>query len=193
MAAGSVVSVTGPSGSGKTTLIHRIMEMYPDQFGEAISHTTRPPRAGEVHGKDYVFIDEDEFDRMVENSEFLETVEFADRRYGSSYAEAKLKTADGKHALVVVEPHGKEQWMRNWDGPLIAVFLDVDEETCRDRMAVSGRMADDIEKRLEHDVPIFNVDTSEYHLCLANTDLEQSCSIIVDFLEQRASSASPSA
>ncbi len=190
MAAGFVVTITGPSGSGKTTLIHRIMEMHPDQFGEAISHTTRRPRTGEVHGKDYFFINDEEFDRMAENGEFLETVEFADRRYGSAIVEAEAKTADGKHALVIVEPHGKEQWMRNWDGPLIAVFLDVGEETCRDRMAMSGRMADDIDKRLEHDVPIFNVDTSEYHLCLANTDLEQSCSIILDFLEHRSASAS---
>ena len=181
---GVVITVTGPSGSGKSTLIHRIMEKYPDVYGEAISHTTRKPRPGEVHGKDYIFVNEEEFDQMVENEEFLETVTFAGRRYGSAFSEARLKTEKG-HALVVVEPHGKEQWQENWGGTVLSVFLDVNEETCCERMAMAGRDAADIQKRIMHDRPIFNVDRSEYDLCLANRNLEAACESLVQFVEHK--------
>jgi len=60
-----VLVVVGPSGVGKGTLIGKIREEYPDKFSFKISHTTRNPRDGEVHGKNYYFISREEFEKVI--------------------------------------------------------------------------------------------------------------------------------
>ena len=59
-----VLIIVGPSGVGKGTLIGKIREEYPEKFAFKISHTTRNPREGEVHGKNYYFIQREEFEKV---------------------------------------------------------------------------------------------------------------------------------
>jgi guanylate kinase len=77
-----VLVVTGPSGVGKGTLIHRLLERVPG-LELAVSATTRPPRPGEEHGRDYWFLDPDEFERRAEAGEFVEHAVYAGNRYGT--------------------------------------------------------------------------------------------------------------
>jgi guanylate kinase len=91
MTAGStprVLVITGPSGVGKGTLIRELCRQFPD-LRLSVSATTRPPRSGERDGRDYHFLDAEEFERRVEAGEFLEHAEYAGNRYGTLRSEVE--------------------------------------------------------------------------------------------------------
>src|SRR4051812_48036717 len=80
---GRLIIISGPSGSGKTTLVRRLLRHPELNARLSISTTTRAPRPGESEGVNYNFTDEQSFDAMVENREFLEHVFFAGHKYGT--------------------------------------------------------------------------------------------------------------
>ncbi len=80
--------VTGPSGAGKSTLIHQLLRNHP-QMQFSVSHTTRPPRPGEIEGKDYYFVSEAAFSRLLKRGAFVEWAVVHGYRYGTSKAEFK--------------------------------------------------------------------------------------------------------
>ncbi len=74
----------GPSGVGKSTLIKSLTDKYPDKFGFSVSYTTRAPREGEVHGKNYFFISKEEFENMIRNDDFIEWCQVHQNMYGTA-------------------------------------------------------------------------------------------------------------
>ncbi|MCC6625696.1 MAG: guanylate kinase [Deltaproteobacteria bacterium] len=89
-----LVVLAGPSGTGKSTLLARAFAADP-RLSFSVSHTTRPPRAGEVDGQAYHFVDEATFDHMIEVNAFAEWAHVHSRRYGTSKAEVqRLRDAD---------------------------------------------------------------------------------------------------
>jgi len=102
---GALVVVAGPSGVGKSTLLKRLLREAP-RFAFAVSCTTRAPRPGEEHGRDYYFLSEDAFDRHVAQGDFAEWEALHARRYGTLKAEiARLREA-GRHVLFDVDVKG---------------------------------------------------------------------------------------
>ncbi|VUZ56579.1 unnamed protein product [Hymenolepis diminuta] len=77
------VVLSGPSGAGKSTLLKMIMDNFPQSFAFSISHTTRKPRPGEVQGKDYHFVTEEQMLKDIEAGKFLEYAQFAGNYYGT--------------------------------------------------------------------------------------------------------------
>ena len=80
---GKLIVVTGPSGVGKGTLLQKLLERYPDRILFSISATTRSPRAGEEHGREYFFLDGAEFEQKRDAGKFLEWAEYAGNLYGT--------------------------------------------------------------------------------------------------------------
>lgn len=101
-----LVTLCGPSCSGKSTLEKMLVN---HGFGQVISSTTRTPRAGEVDGVNYHFIDRATFDRMKAAGEFAETVEYSGGCYGATVAEFEAIFNRGAPAVFVCEPHGRNQ------------------------------------------------------------------------------------
>lgn len=79
---GFLIVLSGPSGVGKNTVLNAVLPVVPD-LRYSVSATTRAPRPGEVHGRDYFFVSDDEFDEMVRDGQLLEWAEFVGRRYGT--------------------------------------------------------------------------------------------------------------
>ena len=79
---GVMVILSSPSGAGKTTLVSLLSEET--NYRVSVSHTTRKPRPTEIHKKDYYFVDENEFKRLIRNEEFLEYAKVFDNFYGST-------------------------------------------------------------------------------------------------------------
>lgn len=102
-----LLTITGPSCSGKTTLLRNLVEKH--YFIEMISTTTRPPREGEINGKDYYFVTDEEFDGI----EFVEFVRFSNYRYGTSVAELNRCIDTGKIPIVIAEPNGTKQFIES--------------------------------------------------------------------------------
>jgi guanylate kinase len=80
---GTLFIVAAPSGAGKTSLVHGLLDSLPG-IEISVSHTTRAPRPGEMHGRDYFFVQPAEFDALVARSMFLEHARVFDHQYGTS-------------------------------------------------------------------------------------------------------------
>jgi len=101
--------LSSPSGAGKTTLTHRLMQDLP-ALAFSVSHTTRPPRANEVDGQDYHFVQEAEFLERVANDEFAEWAEVHGNYYGTAIAELdRAREAGAKALLFDVDYQGARQ------------------------------------------------------------------------------------
>ena len=105
---GTLYVISAPSGTGKTTLVKALVEAVPG-ITVSISHTTRTKRPAEMHGINYYFIDEDEFQKMVDNNEFLEHATVFGRHYGTSrrWVEDTLKR--GTDVILEIDWQGAEQ------------------------------------------------------------------------------------
>ena len=118
-----IVSLTGPSCAGKSTLEQALKTAG---FENVISTTTRAPRAGEIDGQSYYFIDKSEFKRLRDTGAFIETVEFNGNYYGVLASEIERLSLMGKPIVVIVEPEGLRQivaYCRTHDWPLMKVFV----------------------------------------------------------------------
>jgi guanylate kinase len=103
-----VFVITGPSGVGKGTLIARLLERVPD-LELSISATTRDPREGEVDGRDYHFLGEEEFDRRIAEEDFLEFATYSGHRYGTLRSEVRERLAAGRSVVLEIEVQGAGQ------------------------------------------------------------------------------------
>lgn len=105
---GRLIVLSGPSGAGKSTVVaNAIADRNDICFSTSV--TTRNPRPGEVDGKDYFFINKEEFDRMVASNELLEHAEYVDNCYGTprNYVEKKLD--EGMNVILDIEVQGARQ------------------------------------------------------------------------------------
>ena len=105
---GNLIVVSGPSGVGKSTLIKRVREELPD-LRFSVSCTTRQPRAGEVDGVDYHFLDEAEFVRKLEQGEFLEHAQVFQHRYGTLRSEVLDRIRRGEEVILDIDVQGAKQ------------------------------------------------------------------------------------
>jgi guanylate kinase len=100
-----LIVISGPSGVGKDTVTRRLFELAPD-LKYSVSYTTRPRRSGEVDGKSYSFVSEDEFQRLVDAGEFLEWAKVHDHRYGTSRRRVQAALDAGHDVLLKIDVQG---------------------------------------------------------------------------------------
>ncbi|CAI6338715.1 unnamed protein product [Periconia digitata] len=97
------IVISGPSGAGKSTILKRLFDEYPDRFGFSVSHTTRSPRAGEQHGREYHFVTKDDFQDLVDKKGFVEHAQFGGNCYGTSIKAIDDITAKGRICILDIE------------------------------------------------------------------------------------------
>ncbi len=101
-----LIVISGPSGVGKDTVARRLIDREPDAFHFVVTATTRPPRAGEVHGVDYIFVDSDEFARMIDEGELLEYAVVYNDYKGVPKQQIRDALASGRDVIMRVDPQG---------------------------------------------------------------------------------------
>ena len=104
---GTMIILSSPSGAGKTTLTKKISAK--DNFTVSISHTTRPPRTNEINGKDYIFVDKEDFNQLIKNNQFLEHAEVFKNFYGSGKEKVYEELNNGKNVVFDIDWQGTEQ------------------------------------------------------------------------------------
>lgn len=107
-ASGTVFIVVAPSGAGKTSLVAALLDAEPT-VGLSVSHTTRPPREGEVDGRHYHFISHAEFESMIAHGDFLEYAEVYGNYYGTSSGWIRSRLAEGRDILLEIDWQGARQ------------------------------------------------------------------------------------
>jgi guanylate kinase len=113
--------LSGPSGVGKSTVVAYLRANHPEVW-HSVSMTTRAPRPGEADGRDYHFVDEDTFDKLVANGELLEWAVFAGNRYGTPRQPVLDHLAAGVPTLLQIDLQGARQVRAAMPGAL-QVFL----------------------------------------------------------------------
>ena len=104
---GIILVLSSPSGAGKTTLVKLLSKNR--NFHISISHTTRKPRVNEVQGKDYHFVDNNEFENFIKKDEFLEYAKVFNHFYGSTKATVINNLKSGKNVIFDIDWQGAEQ------------------------------------------------------------------------------------
>src|SRR5687767_13639945 len=117
---GLMFVLSSPSGAGKTTLSRRLLESD-SSIELSISVTTRRPRAGEVDGKDYWFIDQAKFDAMVAQGDLLEHAQVFDHNYGTPRAPVEAALERGRDVLFDIDWQGTQQLGGRLPGDVVSV------------------------------------------------------------------------
>ena len=153
---GIMVILSSPSGAGKTTLVNLLSKE--NNFEISISHTTRQPRSNETSGKDYFFVSDHEFKRLIKNEEFLEYAKVFNNYYGTTRTPVIDKLNRGKNVLFDIDWQGADQIKnKNLDFKLITFFIlppskkilheRLSNRDMKDKLIVEERM-----KQFERDV-----------------------------------------
>ena len=170
---GVMVILSSPSGAGKTTLVSLLSKS--DNFEISISHTTRRPRPNEIPDKDYYFVDEDNFKRLISNQEFLEYAKVFNNFYGTTRTPVIDKLNKSKNVLFDIDWQGADQIKnKNLDYKLITFFIlppskEVLFERLSKRHANDKLIAEERIKQFERDV----LHWINYDYVVINNDLEE--------------------
>ena len=169
---GVMIILSSPSGAGKTSLVGLLSKL--DNFEVSISHTTREPRLNETPNKDYYFINETEFKRLIKNQEFLEYAKVFNNLYGTTRTQVINHLNKGKNVLFDIDWQGADQIKnKKLDYKLITFFIlppskeilfeRLSSRDMKDKLIVDDRM-----KQFEHDV----LHWINYDYVVINEDLE---------------------
>lgn len=173
---GLMYVLSSPSGAGKTTIARELMKTNTDLVS-SISATTRPRRAGEVHGQDYFFVSTDEFRSMVENGEMLEHAKVFENYYGTPKAPVEEALQAGKDVIFDIDWQGTQKLAEIARDDLVTVFIlppsrselekrlrNRARDTLESEEQIRGRMekaSDEMSHYLEYDFVVINTDIEE--------------------------------
>ena len=170
---GVMIILSSPSGAGKTTLVKKLSQK--NNFEISISHTTRQPRPNENHNKDYFFVKEIEFKRLINNQEFLEYAKVFKNFYGTTRTPVIDKLNKGKNVLFDIDWQGADQIKnKKLDYKLITFFIlppskEVLFERLSKRHATDKLIAEERMKQFERDV----LHWINYDYVVINNDLNE--------------------
>jgi len=165
--AGTLFIVSAPSGAGKTSLVRALRQAH-SGLAVSVSHTTRAQRPGEEHGRDYFFVSQDEFARMIEAGEFLEHARVFDNFYGTARSTVEAALAGGKDVILEIDWQGARQIRTLMPGCRSIFVLPPSREALASRLSSRGqddaetiarRMADAISEMshyAEYDYVVIN-------------------------------------
>jgi guanylate kinase len=169
---GLLFVVSAPSGAGKTTLCKELVRMVPG-LRHSISCTTRKPRPGEVHGREYFFIDEPAFQDMVDRHEFAEWAQVYGHRYGTPRQALIDMMEKGEDVLLEIDSQGALQIKKRFEDGVFIYIMPPSMETLRSRLLQRGSDSpDEIQRRLQKArQEILNY--REYSYIVRNDDMKQ--------------------
>ena len=177
---GVMIILSSPSGAGKTTLVG-LLSQRPN-FEISISHTTRKPREGEIPNKDYYFVNDNEFKRLINNQEFLEYAKVFNNYYGTTRTPIIDNLNKGKNVLFDIDWQGADQIKnKKLDYKLITFFIlppskqvlfeRLSKRHSSDKLIAEERMKQferDVLHWINYDYVVINNDLNECHLKITN-------------------------
>jgi len=187
---GVMIVLSSPSGAGKTTLVKMLSKI--DNYEISISHTTRQPRLNEENNKDYYFVNEDEFKRLINNEEFLEYAKVFNNFYGTTRTPVIDRLNKGKNVLFDIDWQGADQIKnKKLDYKLITFFIlppskevlfkRLSNRDMKDKLIVEERM-----KQFGRDV----LHWINYDYVVINDDLKNCFSKITNLIDAEISNGS---
>lgn len=168
---GQLWIVAAPSGGGKTTLVREVISALKHNVVESVSHTTRPARIGEEHGKHYFFVSPEQFQKMVDEGDFLEHAQVFGNFYGTSSSEIESRLKRGIDVILNIDWQGARR-VRELCPDVRSVFLlPPSLKTLRSRLTQRASDADEVvaERMRQASEQISHFDEFDY--LIVNDDL----------------------
>ena len=182
MSMGKMIVISGASGVGKGTVVKAMMAKRDDLFF-SVSATTRPPRPGEVDGKDYYFVTREGFEDLIRRGEMLEYDEHAKNYYGTPRAQVEEKRKRG-HVLLDIEPNGAKNVKNNYPEALLIFIMPPSQEELERRLRGRNDTPEDqIAIRLER-AKWEMEQRSWYDHVVVNDDADRCAEEILSYIDQ---------
>ena len=184
---GVMIILSSPSGAGKTTLVNLLSKL--DNFKISISHTTRQPRQNETPNKDYYFVNDEEFKRLIKNQEFLEYAKVFNNYYGTTRTPVIDKLNKGQNVIFDIDWQGTNQIKdQKLNYKILTIFIlppSIEELYKRllNRDKNDEEIANERMKQFNDDVHHWK----NYDFVVINDELYNCYNKIIDFIETKDS------
>ncbi|WP_433846537.1 guanylate kinase [Anaplasma phagocytophilum] len=180
---GVILVLSSPSGCGKTTVANKLLEKQENNIVKSVSITTRAARKGEKEGKDYYFVDREEFLRLCSSGEIIEHAEVFGNFYGVPRKNLEDNVDKGVSTLLVIDWQGAFKFMEMMREHVVSIFI-IPPSMEELRRRLCGRRADDsevVEARLKG--AAFEISHCEsYDYVIVNEDIEETADRISNIL-----------
>jgi guanylate kinase len=168
---GRLLVISAPSGTGKTTLCRLLMDEFKG-ISYSVSHTTRKPRAGEVHGTDYHFVSVEEFEQMIASQELVEWAKVHDNYYGTSLGFIRQSLDQGRDILLDIDVQGAANIRAVYPEAVTIFIMPPSMAVLRERLGKRGTDSPEvIETRIKNAVTEMEQKDLYRHV-IVNDDLE---------------------
>ena len=187
MRKGILIVLSGPSGVGKGTVRRYIMDNFDLKLNYSISMTTRAPRENEVDGVDYYFVSKEEFQRNIDEGNFLEWEEFVGNRYGTPKDKVEELRNHGKNVMLEIEVNGaNEVFKKIRDDRTISFFLMPPNEAALEARIRRRKTEDEsiIQERLAKGRKEMTM-TEPYDYIILNDSVARAAQEIVDLIKAK--------
>lgn len=184
MAPEKIIIITAPSGSGKTTLVKRLLHACP-KLAFSVSACTRTPRPGEIHGKDYYFFSEAEFQQMIEDDSFVEwEMVYTGKYYGTPKSELKRIWDSDRYPLVDIDVKGALAIQEKYPASSLSLFIQAPSlEVLRERLTARGtETPQTLEERVNKAIDELTY-APQFDRIIVNDDLEAATEELVRIVE----------
>ncbi len=183
---GLLVVISSPSGGGKTTVVRRLLEKGGEEFTRSVSATTRAPRPGEVNGRDYYFLSEEEFRQRIAKGDFVEFAEVHGHLYGTLREQIERELRGGKVILLAIDVQGGLSIRRAFPEDSLLIFLAPPSlEVLEQRLRGRGTDAEEEIRRRLARVPMEMEMASHYDRLVVNDVVERAAEEILQAIRAR--------
>lgn len=173
---GSLIVISGFSGVGKGTVVKRLVADY--GYDLSVSATTRAPREGEQHGREYFFMDRGEFENLIDYGGFIEWTQYVENYYGTPKKYVEDSLSQGRNIILEIEVMGAMNIKRQYPDALLIFIAAPSIKSLRERLAGRGTENDaTIKKRLKKATEEAD-DMDHYDYIVVNDDLEECISTV---------------
>lgn len=186
---GKLFIISAPSGAGKTSLVKALVNAN-SEVVVSISHTTRKKRSGEIDGKDYFFIDVDQFEQMIERDEFIEHAKVFDNYYGTSQSSIEGQLGKGLKVILEIDWQGAAQVRDRIQNVQSIFILPPSKVELEKRLRNRGQDSEEIIARRMRDAEAEISHYNEFDYVLLNDNFDRALSDLTSLVVEGIGSQS---
>lgn len=184
MKKGILVVASGFSGAGKGTIMKKLMSEYGENYALSISATTRAPRPGEEHGKDYFFLTTEEFEAMIARDELVEYAKYVSNYYGTPKAYVEEQLEAGKNVILEIEIQGALKIKEKFPETVLMFITAPSAEELKGRLIGRGTETQDVIDARMSRAYEESLGVENYDYLVVNDDLEACVMLVNDIISK---------